>query len=94
MFVLLVLPFLKRERKNTEIFSYFLVKMCFYNFLRSFFYTHTNLITKFVYLFKRLACKMNICVKTLFFGEFFLRICKEIFLSIEGRNHRFNYLLF
>jgi len=79
MFVLLVLPFLKRERKNTEIFSYYLVKMCFYNFLRSFFYTHTNLITKFVYLFKRLARKMNICVKIPFFAGFLLGIREEVF---------------
>ncbi len=77
MFVLLVLSFRKRERKNTEIFSYFLAKMCFYNFSSSFFYTHTTRPTKHVYLFIDMAHKMNNCVISLM--QFYFPSSRKLF---------------
>ena len=59
-----------------------------------FFYTHTNLIVKFVYLFNPLARKMYICVMELLPLSFPLRIRENIFLSVEGRHHSFACLLF
>jgi len=59
-----------------------------------FFYTHTNLIVKFVYLFNPLARKMYICVMELLLRCFPLRISEDIFLSVEGRHYSFASFLF